>query len=60
MAMEIKTKTHAKEYFKTDVNLAKALGITPQAVCQWDEVLTVARRDWINGAILRINKKNNS
>lgn len=40
----------------TQANLARALGITAQAVGQWPDELTQAQEDRVMGAILRLGK----
>lgn len=50
-------KTDAIKLFgKTQVSLAKALGITKSAVNQWPEELSLSRRDQVVGAAVRLGK----
>ena len=50
-------KTDATAVFNgTQSDLARALGITPQAVGQWPDELTQAQEDRVMGAILRLGK----
>jgi hypothetical protein len=57
----LKTKTQASLWFRSapgakdgTVALARALGVTPQAIYQWDERLTQERVDRIVGAAVRL------
>jgi hypothetical protein len=47
------TKSDAVNLFGSVAKLAGALGITQQAIYQWDEDLTQQRADWVVGAALR-------
>ena len=47
------TKTEAIRMFGTATRLARAIGITPQAVYQWPEVLTPALNDRVMAAMMR-------
>ncbi len=46
-------KTEAIRMFGTATQLARAIGITPQAVYQWPEVLTPALNDRVMAAMMR-------
>ena len=50
------TKTEAIRMFGTATRLARAIGITPQAVYQWPPVLTRALEDRVLAALARKNR----
>ena len=49
-------KSDAIALFGTQTNLARALGISPQAVSQWPHLLTQGQIDRIIGAAIRLGK----
>lgn len=51
----ITTKTQARERFGDQAGIARALGITPQAVHRWPEQLTTRQSNEITGAAIRQN-----
>jgi predicted transcriptional regulator len=51
------TKNHAIELFGGSVgSLAKALGVTPQAIYQWPDELPQAQADRVMGAAIRVGR----
>lgn len=57
-ALKIKSmkREEAALFFGNLVLLGKALGITPSAVSQWPETLTIRQQDEVIGAAIRLNK----
>lgn len=49
-------RENAALLFGNLVLLGKALGITPSAVSQWPETLTIRQQDEVIGAAIRLNK----
>lgn len=47
-------KSEAIQLFGSQSNMARALGITRQAVWQWPEDLSMIRTDWVRGAAMRL------
>ena len=50
------TIKHAISIFGSKVKIARALGVSPQAIQQWPDPLNQRRTDEINGAALRLGK----
>lgn len=50
-------KSTAISHFGSATSLARALGITPQAVYQWPEQLDQRRADLVLGAMVRLGMK---
>lgn len=50
------TKSEAVSIFQTIPSLAKALGLTPQAVYQWPAELRLEQADRVVGASLRLQR----
>jgi len=50
------TKQNAIDIFGSASKLAKALGITRQAVSQWDDNLSLRRIDEVTGAAYRLGR----
>lgn len=48
------TKQEAVAMFGDQTKLARALGITPQAVSQWPEEISLAQADRVTGAAIRV------
>lgn len=51
------TKQDAIKHFDSASDLAKVLGISPSAVSQWPDELSLQKQDQIRGAALRVGKK---
>lgn len=49
-------REEAALFFGNLVLLGKALGITPSAISQWPETLTIRQQDEVIGAAIRLNK----
>jgi transcriptional regulator with XRE-family HTH domain len=57
MHMNIDTKAKAIRLFGgTQAAMARALGVSTQAISQWPETLTQAQRDRLVGAAIRLGK----
>ncbi len=50
------TKKDAVNYFGSVSELARAIGVTPSAVNQWTNELSLSKQDQIRGACLRLGK----
>lgn len=49
-------REEAALFFGNLVLLGEALGITPSAISQWPETLTIRQQDEVIGAAIRLNK----
>lgn len=49
-------KLDAVKMFGTVPDLARAIGVTPQAIYQWPDILAVAQTDRVVGAAVRLGK----
>ena len=54
--MDIPTKSQAIKVFGTQAAVARALGVSNQAISQWPEQLTQAQQDRLLGAAIRLGK----
>lgn len=53
---QITTKAEAAKLFGTYSALARALGLTKQAVNQWPDELTIRQQNEVVGAAIRLGK----
>lgn len=56
LAPIMRKKEAIRMFGASAADLARALGISPQAVYQWPEMLTLEQSDRVNGAALRLGK----
>ena len=54
--MRYMKREEAALFFGNLVLLGRALGISPSAISQWPEILTIRQQDEVIGAALRLNK----
>jgi DNA-binding transcriptional regulator YdaS (Cro superfamily) len=54
--MAIPTKSQAVKLFGSQAAVARALGVSNQAISQWPEQLTQAQQDRLVGAAVRLGK----
>jgi len=56
--MSIQSKSQAVKVFGSQAAVARALGVSNQAISQWPEKLTQAQQDRLLGAAIRLGKLN--
>lgn len=54
--MRCMKREEAALFFGNLVLLGRALGISPSAISQWPETLTIRQQDEVIGAAIRLNK----
>lgn len=54
--MQCMKREEAALFFGNLVLLGRALGISPSAISQWPETLTIRQQDEVIGAAIRLNK----
>ena len=56
LKMRCMKREEAALFFGNLVLLGRALGISPSAISQWPETLTIRQQDEVIGAAIRLNK----